>query len=93
MINLVALLKGIYKPCRVYTEGLDRTDAQELTTLREHIDLLMNHGRIPDDIYASIMKKIEDAGVGGYYELTYDELGMVLGHKNLYRLLVDLIMV
>jgi hypothetical protein len=53
----------------------------------------MNHGRIPDDIYASIMKKIEDAGVGGYYELTYDELGMVLGHKNLYRLLVDLIMV
>ncbi len=77
-----SITQGYLQTMPSYTEGLDRTDAQELTTLREHIDLLMNHGRIPDDIYASIMKKIEDAGVGGYYELTYDELGMVLGPQK-----------
>ena len=52
----------------------ETTDAQEFVTVQEYIDTLMNEGRIPLVIWESITSKIKEAGPGGFYKLTDDEL-------------------
>ena len=55
----------------------ETTDAEELVTLQEHIDYLMNEGKIDLDTWESIYNKINKAGPGGYYTLDAKELGAV----------------
>ena len=55
----------------------ETTDAQELVTLQEHIDYLMNEGKIDLNTWESIYNKINKAGPGGYYTLDAKELGAV----------------
>lgn len=56
---------------KAYAEGhpLESTDAQELTSTQEHIDVLYAAGRISDKVYTDMSKIIKDAD-GGYYEFT-----------------------
>ena len=53
------------------------TDGQEFVTMQEHIDYLMSEGKISDDVWESIHKKIINAGPGGYYTLSKKELEYV----------------
>ena len=62
---------------RVNKVSNDITDAQELTTLQEHIDFLHSEGKIPTPIWESINKKIKDAGPGGFYKLSAEETKFV----------------
>jgi len=55
----------------------ETTDAQELVIMQEHIDYLMSEGKMDINTWYSIYKKIKDAGPGGYYTLTSEELGIV----------------
>lgn len=61
-------------------DSLERTDAQEWTTLEEKLFTMMSYGRIPDVIYKSIMDKIDASKVDGTYsyELTEEEKEVVL---------------
>jgi ribA/ribD-fused uncharacterized protein len=56
--------------------GSETTDAQEFTTVQEHIDFLMSEGDIPLSIWQSIHDKIEAAKntKDKYYELTGKEM-------------------
>lgn len=56
---------------KAYADGhpLESTDAQELTTVQEHIDVLHAAGRITDKVYNDMSKIIKDAN-GKYYEFT-----------------------
>lgn len=76
--NHGTLTEGYLSKIPAYTSKLDRTDAQEYTTVLEHINVLANHGRIPDDVYSAIRSKIEKAGKGGYYTLSKEELDIIL---------------
>lgn len=53
------------------------TDAQEFVTMQEHIDVLMSEGKMPIEIWQSVTNKIREAGPGGYYELSPNELKYV----------------
>ena len=69
--------EGFIKSIEEYKKKINRTDAQELTTVLEHINVLMNHGRISDEMYIRIRDKIEKAGPEGYYELDDEELAAI----------------
>jgi len=73
-----SLTDGYLQSLEAYTGKLDRTDAQEYTTVKEKITAIMNHGRIPDAIFISIMNKIDNAK-DGYYELDGEELEFIMG--------------
>jgi alkylated DNA repair dioxygenase AlkB len=62
---------------RVNKVSNEITDAQEFTTLQEHIDFLHSEGKIPTPIWESINKKIKDAGPGGFYKLGAEETKFV----------------
>lgn len=64
----LAEIEGLKK---AYAEGhpLESTDAQELTTVQEHIDIMHAAGRITDKVYQDMSKIIKDAN-GKYYEFT-----------------------
>lgn len=53
-------------------EDINATDAQELTTVQEKLDVLKAYGRIPQETYIEMSKIIKDAK-GGYYEFTKPE--------------------
>lgn len=53
------------------------TDAQELTTTKEHLDVMYASGLIPVKKYEELLKVIDDAK-GGYYEFTKEQLNIVL---------------
>ena len=55
----------------------DTTDAEEFTTVQEHIDFLMSEGKIPESLWETITNKIKKAGRGGSYTLTDTELKFV----------------
>lgn len=56
---------------KAYADGrpLESTDAQELTTVKEHLDVLRAAGRISDGDYKAMTGIITNAK-GGYYEFT-----------------------
>ncbi len=58
-------------------KDFDTTDAQEFVTLQEHIDYLMSEGKISIDTWNSIHEKIVNAGKGGYYTLTDEEVNEI----------------
>ena len=65
-----------------YKRG-DATDAQEFTTVEEHIDVMYHYGKIEEKIYKSIKKKIEKAvkdkkNVDNYYTLEEEEKEAIL---------------
>jgi hypothetical protein len=61
------------------------TDAQEMTTLREHIVTLHGMGRIDDDIFQSIYGKIiQSYKTGGDVTLSKDERIAIIPQKPLY---------
>lgn len=70
---------GYLKSTGLY-DSLDRTDAQEWTTVEEHLNVLMSYGRISDSMYVKIMDKIVSSRNNGtyYYELSDEELEVVL---------------
>jgi len=72
--NHGTLTPGLISEIEAYSKKLNRTDSQELTTVLEHINVLMNYGKISEKVYTSIREKIEKAGPGGYYKLTEEEL-------------------
>jgi len=49
------------------------TDAQELVTLEQYLNDLMNYGRIPEEIFASIITKIYKAKVKGDYDYNLEQ--------------------
>lgn len=55
---------------------IEGTDAQEVTTVKEHVDILWARGLVPYDSYKSILSKIEASQLDGtgYYELTKAEI-------------------
>lgn len=53
-------------------KDINATDAQELTTVQEKLDVLRAYGRIPQQTYLEMSKIIKDAK-GGYYEFTKPE--------------------
>lgn len=53
---------------RAYRD-INATDAQELTTVQEKLDVLRAYGRIPQQTYLEMSQIIKDAK-GGYYEFT-----------------------
>lgn len=53
-------------------KDINATDAQELTTMQEKLDVLKAYGRIPQQTYLEMSKIIKDAK-GGYYEFTKPE--------------------
>lgn len=59
--------------------GNTTTDAQEFVTMQEHIDYLMQEGKLPLEVWESIHKKIEGAKSrpDRYYELDEKELSLV----------------
>jgi hypothetical protein len=64
-------------------EKAEATDAQELTTLQEHIDVMFAYGKLDESIYDSISKKISSAvadekNPDNYYELSEEEKSAVL---------------
>lgn len=71
--------EGYLKSTGLY-DSLDRTDAQEWTTVEEHLNVLMSYGRISDSMYVKIMDKIVSSRNDGthYYELSDEELEVVL---------------
>ena len=60
-----------------YLGKIDRTDAQEWTTVKEHLNVLMSYGRIPDAMYKSMMDKITSAK-NFDYQFSEEELAVVL---------------
>lgn len=62
----LAEIEGLGK---YYAEGrpLESTDAQELTSIQEHIDIMHAAGRITSKVYTDMSKIIKDAN-GKYYE-------------------------
>ncbi len=52
---------------------VEGTDAQEFTTVKEHIDVKYANGEISKKIYDEMNQIIKDAGPGGYYEFTIPE--------------------
>lgn len=49
------------------------TDAQEITTVQEKLDVLMAAGQIDSKVYTEMSNVITKAGPGGYYEFTIPE--------------------
>lgn len=60
----------------------DGTDAQEFTTVQEHLDVMFAAGLLEEDFYNSMSGKIKEAGPGGYYEFTSVEVSK-LGKQGL----------
>lgn len=58
-----------------FGKKINGTDAQEITTLQEHIDVMYSRGLISDKLYNSISDKID---IGENYSLTGEELSVVL---------------
>lgn len=52
---------------------IEGTDAQEFTTVREHLRILFAQGMVPEKVFNEMMKIIDDAGPGGYYEFKIKE--------------------
>src|SRR5690606_7920716 len=73
----------------VYREGLRRedspyakansTDAQGLTTLEEHVDVLWAFGKIDPGLYDRVKRAIHKAGPGGSF--TFEEAGITKEEK------------
>ena len=62
---------------------IESTDALELTTVQEHIDMLNFFGQIEKEVYDSISNKIDNAikdesNTNNYYELTEEEMAFAL---------------
>ncbi len=58
---------------------LEATDAQEYTTVKEHLDVLFRQGRLDDDIYASLMAKYNNQLKGKENsKFTKEELAIVM---------------
>ena len=55
----------------------DIADAEEFTTMQEHIDYLMSEGKLDLKIWESINEKIKKAGKGGFYKLSGEEMKSV----------------
>jgi len=55
----------------------DIADAEEFTTMQEHIDYLMSEGKLDLKIWESINDKIKKAGKGGFYKLSGEEMKSV----------------
>jgi len=74
------LTDGYIKNIEAYSK-LDRTDAQELTTLEEHLNVMIAYGRITEKDYTSVMDKIMQAKKDGSYnyELSENELKLIFG--------------
>jgi len=60
-----------------FYKQITTTDAQEYTTLEEHIRVMRSYGRISEQVFNSILAKIE-ANRGGYFELTNEERDIIL---------------
>ena len=52
---------------------IDTTDAQEYTTAKEHVGILYNQERLPEQKYKDIIEKLDNGT-----DLTYEELGLVM---------------
>ena len=52
---------------------VEGTDAQEVTTVQEHLDVAYAMGLMSSKIYNEMSQIIKDAGSGGYYEFTIPE--------------------
>ena len=64
-------------------KSIESTDALELTTVQEHIDMLEYFGQISTEMHTSISKKIDNAikdenNSTNYYELTEQEMAFAL---------------
>ena len=64
-------------------KSIESTDALEVTTTQEHIDMLKMHGEIPIAIYDSISAKVKEAieddnNPTNYYRLTEEETSFAL---------------
>lgn len=60
-----------------FYKSIESTDAQEYTTLEEHIKVMRAYGKIAEPVFKSIMTKIK-ANRGGYFELVDEERDVVL---------------
>lgn len=73
VITNEAYLKDIQALAKAYNSNdIESTDAQELTTVQEHLDVLYAMGRIPSTTYNEMSTIISKAGTG-YYEFTKPE--------------------
>jgi hypothetical protein len=70
--NYKAITLDTWKRDTPLFKGTDVTDAQELITVKEHIDRMMSEGRISDKLWQSITDKV-DAAKGGNYTLSPEE--------------------
>ena len=72
---LLTHLKGVINDdlLKQYYDNFDITDAQEVTTLAEHLLIMYDRGLIDTDIYNSILSKIKKEG----YTLDDEELKVV----------------
>jgi len=72
--------EGYITSIEAYTGSIDRTDAQEWTTAKEHLNVLMSYGRIPDVLYKSMMDKVTSAETSGTYDYNFtdEELSVIL---------------
>lgn len=69
---------------------IESTDAQEYTTMREHMRMAFSHGKVSEDLYNKVIDIIDEAGPGGYYNLKkkltekeYNNL-FLMPHKPVY---------
>ena len=71
-------------------EDIESTDAQEYTTMREHMRMELAHGKVDRELYDKVINIIDEAGEGGYYnlksELTESEYNtiFIMPHKPVY---------
>lgn len=56
-----------------YAADINTTDAQELTTVREHLYVMSSYGVIKDSVYNAMIKVIDEPDKDGFYEFTEPE--------------------
>lgn len=71
------LTDGYIRNIEAYMGNIDRTDAQEYTTVAEHLNLLMSYGKIADNVFTTLMDKITSSK-GKYYEFSEEEMSVIL---------------
>ena len=67
------LTEGYVSKIQAYTGKIDRTDAQEYTTVEEHLSILASYGKVNDVMFARMMDKIYAGKKDGTYTYTFDE--------------------